>query len=370
MRTDVIILTASFGNGHNAATQGLIDHIESLFPEMTVKAIDLFSITAPKFKSALEETYRTLTKHGTPLYNAIYTIRNHQQNLLDALWLKLGYAKFQSALVQYQPRMIVSVFPTCAQFAARYKKDFSDVKTITILTDVVDSWEWIHPMTDMYCVPADCVREKLAAKGIDPHRIFVTGIPVKKGFFKGNTSMPTSIKPYSYSNKQKRVLIMGSAMGKLSFNAKTIHTLGLMPYHFTIVTGQDVNMHTKLSEMLLPDNFTLIGFTDQVPLLMKQADLIITKPGGATIFEAIESNLPILVQPSNVGQETGNRDFVERYGFGDSFLDAVEMIRKIESLLADDTYSAAIKRNMQAYKLQSEWSEVFSTFNQWQGKDH
>ena len=368
---DVLILTASFGNGHNAATQGIIDQIYSLFPDMNVVSRDLFSITTPRLKGTLEDTYRLLTRNGVPIYNAIYNLRNHKDNLLDDFMLKIYYSKFELAISELNPRMLISVFPTCAQFAAKYKLEHNWVKTITVLTDVVDSWEWIHPLTDIYCVPAEHVKEQLIEKGLPSERVFVTGIPVKKDFnikhssTEGPESIPFKNSMGNFSINQKRVLMLGSAMGKLSMKPKTIETLGHMPYHFTIVTGQDESLYERLKAKELPANFTLVGFTDQVHQLMKQSDLIVTKPGGATIFEAIESNLPILIQPSNVGQETSNKEFVERYGFGDSYLDSEEMIRKIDGLLADDVYSDAIKRNMRSFKAQSEWSTVFSKLGRW-----
>lgn len=363
--TDVLILTASFGNGHNSASRGLVDHIDSLFPDMTVEIRDLFAITTPLLKGALEDTYRTLTKHGVSLYNAIYSLRDHKENLLDDLWLKLHYARFAQAVDQLNPRMIISVFPTCAQFAARYKEDHPSVRTITVLTDVVDSWEWIHGSTDMYCVPAEHVKQRLINKHIAPERIFITGIPVKKGF---DGSIQTLGEPqvrFSRSIKKKRVLMLGSAMGKFSLKSKTIETLGLLPYHFTVVTGQDQALYDQLAGMDLPDNFTLLGYTEHIAQLMNASDVVVTKPGGATIFEAIESNLPILVQPSNVGQESKNREFVERYGFGDSFTDGEELVKKIESMLADEHYAEAIKKNMQNFKAQSEWAEVYMTLRRW-----
>ncbi len=42
---------------------------------------------------------------------------------------------------------------------------------------------------------------------------------------------------------------------------------------------------------------------------MQASDLIITKPGGLTVTEALASNLPLLVFNSIPGQEEDNADF-------------------------------------------------------------
>ncbi len=355
---DILILTASFGNGHNAATQALVEKIHSLFPDMKVTTRDLFDLTTPKLKHYLEDTYKVLTRSGIPFYNALYHLRNQKENLIDDMMLKLYYGRFETVLDTLKPKMIISVFPTCAQFANHYKvKRDAKVKTITVMTDVVSGWEWLHDHTDMYCVPALDVKKVLIEKGVLAERIFVTGVPVG-GRFKARYGQKSSL-------ATKRVLMMGSAMGKLSFTQKTLETMGEMPYLFTVVAGEDSDLYERLMGMDLPENILVHGYMTNISELMKESDLIITKPGGVTIFEAIESNLPMLLQPSEAGQENKNRDFVQRYGFGETYKSGSDMLRKIDGLLTVDIYTDAIKQNMHEFRVLNEQDLAFSTMRLW-----
>jgi processive 1,2-diacylglycerol beta-glucosyltransferase len=252
--------------------------------------------------------------------------------------------------------MIISVFPTCAQFVSHYKeKQNPSIKTVTVITDVVTGWEWINENTDMYCVPALDVKNGLVEKGISPRQVFVTGVPVREAFdseHKGN-------------RRFKNVLMMGSTMGKLTFSQKTLDTLGELPYGFTVVTGKNIDLYNKLSSMKIPQNIHLIGYTRNIPEIMKRSDLIITKPGGATIFEAIESNLPMLIQPSKVGQEMFNIEFINKYGLGDTFNSQSEMIFKIEDILREDGKFSSIISNMNDFKASTQKQEAYIQMAEW-----
>ncbi len=338
---DILILTASFGSGHHSATKALIEKFEALFPDMSVQSADLFEVASPKLKEYFTDTYNILTKTKLPIYNGLYQLRNTKDNLVDDIVLKLYYKKFDTFVKALRPKMIISVFPTCAQFASHYKEVWeSDLKTVTVITDVVAGWEWIHGNTDVYFVPSVEVKQGLMKKGIASDRVLVTGIPVRTAFEAARQRR----------GARKNVLIMASAMGKWNFSQKTMNSLATMPYGFTIVTGRDDQLMTRLSALDIPENVKLLSFTKEIPTLMHNSDLIITKPGGATIFEAIESNLPMLIKSSGVGQETYNEAFISQYGFGDFFSRDIEMCEKIESLLGNEDYVEWIIGNMNRFK--------------------
>ncbi len=338
---DILILTASFGNGHHSATRALTEKFEALFPDMAVQSADLFEVASPKLKEYFTDTYNILTKSKLPIYNGFYQLRNSKDNLVDDIVLKLYYKNFDVYAKQLRPKMIISVFPTCAQFANHYKEQWAnDVKTVTVITDVVAGWEWIHANTDMYFVPTVEVKEALVEKGISHDMVLVTGVPVRSAF---------EIERKKNGNR-KNVLIMASSMGKLSFTQEMLDKIGEMPYGFTIVAGNNEDIITRLALLDIPSNVTVLSFTKEIPELMRNSDLIITKPGGATIFEAIESNLPMLIKSSGVGQETFNEAFINKYGFGDCFSRDVEMFEKIDSLLSNDSYVERIIANMNQFK--------------------
>ena len=60
----------------------------------------------------------------------------------------------------------------------------------------------------------------------------------------------------------------------------------------------------------------VIGYTSQVWDYMEKADLIVTKPGGITLFEAIFAQVPILAWPPTLQQECNNARWMCEMGMG------------------------------------------------------
>ena len=57
-----------------------------------------------------------------------------------------------------------------------------------------------------------------------------------------------------------------------------------------------------------------IGFTDRVADYMHAGDLLITKPGGLTVSEALAAGIPLAVFDPIPGQEEDNANFLETRG--------------------------------------------------------
>ena len=55
-----------------------------------------------------------------------------------------------------------------------------------------------------------------------------------------------------------------------------------------------------------------MGFVNHVDRLMKDADVLITKPGGITLFEGISSETPLFFLEPRLNQEVYNAKFAEK----------------------------------------------------------
>ena len=66
---------------------------------------------------------------------------------------------------------------------------------------------------------------------------------------------------------------------------------------------------------------TVLGFRNNVPELMRAADLLVTKAGPGAIAEASIAEVPVVVYDFIPGQERGNLDYVRTNGIGVVALD-------------------------------------------------
>jgi len=103
------------------------------------------------------------------------------------------------------------------------------------------------------------------------------------------------------------------------------------------VTGRNKALRAKLSELApsLPTPMTILGYCDNVPELMRAADLLVTKAGPGAIAEASLAEVPVVVYDFIPGQEYGNLKYVENNGIGVVALTATDVVRSTRRIVAN-----------------------------------
>ena len=148
----------------------------------------------------------------------------------------------------------------------------------------------------------------------------------------------------------KQLLIMGGGLGLLPKGDAFYEALNGVPgLSVTVIAGKNKKMYKKLHGKY--ENIRVLGFTDQVETYMRQADLIISKPGGLTLFEAIHLELPMLVFSPFLEQEIKNAEFIAENGIGRVLsAEPEESVEEILALLWDDAALSHMERNMRRMK--------------------
>ena len=141
---------------------------------------------------------------------------------------------------------------------------------------------------------------------------------------------------------------MGGGLGLIPGGLQLLQNLSRSPFlSITLIAGSN----QKLAEQVraaCPAVRTL-GYTDQVARYMQQADLLITKPGGITTFEAIASRTPLYVVCPFLEQEKGNAHFIENAGIGRVLWDnnSSDVGADLLALLFDSHRLTAMRCNME-----------------------
>ena len=88
------------------------------------------------------------------------------------------------------------------------------------------------------------------------------------------------------------------------------------PLNLTIVCGNNTELKKELCKEYghIKGNkkLNILGYTTEIPKIMKSSDLIITKPGGLTTTESLLSHLPMIIPFIIPGQESENREFLSQ----------------------------------------------------------
>ena len=327
----ILILTAQFGAGHVSTAKAIKDYILEKYPHFEVVIQNFISASIPKMNKPLVKLYEANTKYTPGLYNYYYYLKKSFDSRHDISY-KMYTPKLASYIEETNPDLIISTFPmacTCIDSLKTKNSEFT-IPTLTVVTDVVDSLEWIYPTTDMYFVASHEIKNRYVQKGINPNIVKVTGVPVKKEF--ENTSNKSF-------HKKHKLLILGGGRGLFDMEDDFFYYIdNLLNLHkdileVTIVCGKNQKLYDKLTEKKPLKNINVLGFVTNMPELLNEHTLLITKPGGATLFEAIQSEIPVVVMLPKVGQEIENARFIIDKGIGIIYNDEEDLKILLDTIL-------------------------------------
>ena len=84
------------------------------------------------------------------------------------------------------------------------------------------------------------------------------------------------------------------------------------PFQIIIITGRNKRLYRTFRKLIprSPKITKLVFFTDRVADYMHASDLLVTKPGGLTVSEALACSIPLAVFDAIPGQEEDNANFL------------------------------------------------------------
>jgi UDP-N-acetylglucosamine:LPS N-acetylglucosamine transferase len=281
--------------------------------------------------------FGSLVRHAPRIYNYFYYKKNRSTSFKDYCTRSTRALRKLARYIDIsKASLIISTFPICTGYVARYKQSFmNSLPLITCITDIVDGNEWLYEGNDIYCVPVDEIKERLISKGVHESEVVVTGIPVRRGFVEG-CGRASVRERMGYGPHDLVILIMGGRHGLIPEDDAFYRWLDQRKnVYTTVVTGNNKSVHDKLVNNTF-ESVRVVTHTNEVAALMRSADLLVTKPGGVTVFEAIASKLPFIAYQPTLGQEIENCKFIERQRIGVVAHDMGGLVESMDDMMRNE----------------------------------
>ncbi|MBU0502033.1 MAG: glycosyltransferase, partial [Candidatus Margulisbacteria bacterium] len=240
-----------------------------------------------------------------------------------------------------KPDVIVSVHPMVNHLTIKAIKDSKlDIPLLVVITDPVTLHRaWIVPGVDVCIVATPEAKERAIKYGMPSEKIRVIGLPIHPKFLK---------KKAKKKNKLFTVLLMGGGegMGKMGEIAFELEQAKIKA-RLIVIAGRNQKLEKKLRQA--SKSFALqmeiYGFTDKVPEIMAESDIIITKAGPGTIAEALAMNLPLIITDWLPGQEEGNVEFVVSQNIGRVSRDPAKVVDIVREFMVPERFDT-LKKNI------------------------
>ncbi len=320
------------GGGHRASARALISAAEQQHRSWQINPINLRDLLEPAdvirrlTGVRVENFYNSQLKYGLTIGTSpMLRVMQMLIRQLEPAMIKLLARHWQHS----QPDLVVSMIPNFNHAIleglrqADATQARSETPMVTILTDLADCPPhfWIERQRQyLVCGTATAARQAIAM-GHDRSRVFRTsGMIVRPEFYR----------PMELSREAERIrlgldpelptgIVMFGSYGssQMAAIARKIEAARLKT-QLIFVCGHNDRLREHIEGTKLSFPFHCVGFTSEIPYVMRLADYFIGKPGPGCISEALVMGLPVIVERNawTMVQERFNTDWIVRNGLG------------------------------------------------------
>src|SRR5262245_60100299 len=133
----ILILTAGFGDGHNAAARNIREALEQIAPEAQITVADLYERSYKRLNHFAKKAYLGAVRYAPMVWAGFFRLLDRSPWLADGR----GLSRLQDTLVQLiedtQPDCVVSTYPTYGQVIDNAFRDHCErpFRLVTVITD-------------------------------------------------------------------------------------------------------------------------------------------------------------------------------------------------------------------------------------------
>lgn len=355
----ILILSASTGGGHMRTSAAMKKYIEANRPDDVVRVVDALECIGHLYNKTVSEGYELMAKTVPKFYGTVYNFTNKDSKMtaLTAKFQQSLAKKLLPLMVEFRPDVMIGVHAFCVEMASSLKRKYKmNIPLISLITDFAPHMLYVQKEVDAYVVSNQEMVEALEKFGVDRSTVQVSGIPIDPVFY-NKQSRQELMKKMGLNPNLKTLLLMAGSFGvKDIFKIYRDIVETESDFQIIVVTGKNKRLFDTFDAMLDKtsdendklienggyENFDeeiakedntitenresnkvyaghngikptkLLYFVDNINEYMYIADLIVTKPGGLTVSEAIASTLPMAIFSAFPGQEEDNAIYLEK----------------------------------------------------------
>jgi UDP-N-acetylglucosamine:LPS N-acetylglucosamine transferase len=351
----ILIISSDTGGGHRSAAAAIVAGVQKFFDGQSY---------AVRVVRAVEESH-SITAKLVNLYN--WLLRNRQHWMKYLYWFINRFRPetrefFQNRCMvfikdlfeRWCPHIVVSVHPLTQHIFARVLKELKLADRIPLVSVVTDPyygfWKgWACDDVTLYLVASDEARRQLIEYGINPQRIKISGMPVHPKFaYPGEEAAQAARQALGLDPEKFTVFVNAGWEG--GGNIPQIFrelVRGQLEVQAIFLAGKNEALRANAESLARDASFPIkvIGYSEHVEQLMGAANVMISKLGGLTTFEALACRLPIIgdaiTEP--MPQEAATASLIVKRGAGVLLRRAGDIVPVVRRMVEDTTHYSALR---------------------------
>ncbi len=351
----ILIISSDTGGGHGSAAAAIVAGVQKFFEGESY---------AVRVVRAIEESH-AVTEKLVCFYN--WLLRNRQHWMKYLYWCVNRFRPetrqfFQKRCIGYVvelferwcPHVVVSVHPLTQHILARVLKELKLADRIPLVSVVTDPyygfWKgWACDDVTLYLVATAGARQQLIDYGIAPDRIKISGMPVHPKFaYPGEAAARAARHALDLDPEKFTVFVNAGWEG--GGNVPQIFrelVRGKLDVQAIFLAGRNEELKLEVESLASTATFPVkvIGYSEHVEQLMGAANVMISKLGGLTTFEAFSCRLPIIADATTqpMPQEAGAARLIVKRGAGVLLERATDIVPVIKRMVEDTAHYSALR---------------------------
>jgi UDP-N-acetylglucosamine:LPS N-acetylglucosamine transferase len=351
----ILIISSDTGGGHRSAAAAIVEGVQRFFDGESY---------AVRVVRAIEESHQ-LTARLVGLYN--WLLRNRQHWMKYLYWgvnrfrpetreffhkRTIGYVV--ELFERWCPHVVVSVHPLTQHLFARVLRELKLDDRVPLISVVTDPcygfWKaWACDDVKLYLVASEEARQQLIDYGIAPQRIKISGMPVHPKFQYPGEEAARAARTVLGLDPEKFTVFVNAGWEGGGNIPQIFRELvrGELDVQAIFLAGRNEALRATAESLAseAPFPIKVIGYSDQVEQLMGAANVMISKLGGLTTFEAFACRLPIIADAitSPMPQEAGAANLIVKRGAGVLLQRASDVVPVIRRMVEDTAHYSALR---------------------------
>lgn len=351
----ILIISSDTGGGHRSAAQAIADGLEKVWKGESaavriIKAVE----ESHHITQKLVRGYNWVLRHKQGWMKYLYWAVNKFRPETREFFHKRCLVYLKDSFEKWCPHIVVSVHPLTQHIFGRILRELNLTSQIPLVTVVTDPcygfWKgWACDDVSLYLVANEDAKRQLIDYGVSSEKIKISGLPLNPKFQEvTETDAQNARKAFGLDPDKFTVFVNAGWIGGGNIPAifkELVH--GELDVQAIFLAGKNEELRLEAEEIAKLAKFPVkvIGYSDEVEKLMHSANIMISKLGGLTTFEALACRLPIIADITTppMPQEAGTVKLIAKRGAGILLEKSSDIVPMIRSLVGDSVRYRAMK---------------------------
>ena len=330
----VLILSAGVGSGHNSAAAAVKAACEARGDVEAVETLDVLQVSTALYRDVLGKGYFVLADGVPWLVEWGYDISDppfRRRGPVDP-WTRANALPAVREIRRFAPTSIISThFLPAKLISSMLLRGSLDARTAVVTTDYDFQGLWLSGAFHSLSVARAEGREQLTQLGVPADRVQATGIPI--------VAHPADAETAEEETDARPMLLVSAGAAGGDYASAVVRQLlhCTSDFRATVVCGKNAALKATIERITAParDRITVLGYTTEMPRLLREAALFIGKPGGLSASECMAAGLPMVLVNPIPGQEVRNGDYLIEQGAAVRCNMVQTIAWKVDGILAD-----------------------------------